>query len=103
MRAMPGRLVLLVALYVALDFANPLMPGAVCFDAGDTVDGVRGQRPRVTAVPAVVPPVRYDVVPEPRVHAPVPRLSPVPPLGREAFHPRRLPPATPAEAASGDH
>ena len=100
---MPGRLVLLVALYVALDFANPLMPGAVCFDAGDTVDAVRGHRPRVTAVPAVVAPVRYDVVPEPRVHASVPRLSPVPPVSRGAFHPRRLPPATPAEAAPGDH
>ena len=54
MRAMPGRLVLLVALYVALDFANPLMPGAACFDAGDTVDAVRGHRLRVTALPAVV-------------------------------------------------
>ncbi len=35
---MPWRLVLLVTLYVALDVANPLMPGAVVFDADASVE-----------------------------------------------------------------
>jgi hypothetical protein len=39
-------------LYVSLDFANPLMPGAVCFDPDRSVDGVG--RARVCAVVSLV-------------------------------------------------
>jgi hypothetical protein len=41
------RLLLLLLLYVAADFANPLMPGAVRFVAGemDVVDADRSGRP----------------------------------------------------------
>jgi hypothetical protein len=42
---------------VALDCANPLMPGAVCFDAAASVEAVAGARvpPRVTLVTAAAP------------------------------------------------
>ncbi|HEV8640464.1 MAG TPA: hypothetical protein VGV13_05140 [Methylomirabilota bacterium] len=40
-------LTVLLFLYVALDFSNPLMPGAVSFDADDSVEGVRAERPRI--------------------------------------------------------
>jgi hypothetical protein len=36
----PRCLVLPLLLYVALDFANPLMPGAVCFDPNASIEGV---------------------------------------------------------------
>jgi hypothetical protein len=41
------RFLLLLLLYVAADFANPLMPGAVRFDAGEinVVQGDRSVRP----------------------------------------------------------
>jgi hypothetical protein len=41
-----GRLTLLLVMYVTLDFANPLMPGAVRFD-GDSVTAVHGDRAHV--------------------------------------------------------
>ena len=41
------RLALLLLLYVSLDFANPLMPGAVTFDPSGSVDGLRAPRVRV--------------------------------------------------------
>jgi hypothetical protein len=51
-------------LYLAADFANPLMPGAVCFDPDDSVEGVGCARssvmaPQVLAAPsrATMPPV----------------------------------------------
>ena len=72
--------------YLTLDFANPLMPGAVCFDPADSVDGVTGARPSTTAValtvampvvrpapPAVHPPMPS---PQPRAHGPVERPRP---------------------------
>ncbi|MBI2158262.1 MAG: hypothetical protein HYU26_15380, partial [Candidatus Rokubacteria bacterium] len=34
----------LLLLYVALDFSNPLMPGAVSFDPDDSVEAVRAGR-----------------------------------------------------------
>jgi hypothetical protein len=54
MRAMPVRhLVLLLALYLSLDFANPLMPGAVQFLDGSfsvvNADRVRPESPPVDA------------------------------------------------------
>jgi hypothetical protein len=39
-----ARLSLVLVLYVGLDFANPLMPGAMEFDVEDTVDGLRASR-----------------------------------------------------------
>lgn len=39
---MRGRcLIVLLSLYVTLDFANPFMPGAFNFDPGESVDGAR--------------------------------------------------------------
>ena len=38
------RLALLFAVYLSLDFANPLMPGAVTFGDGETVEGRQGER-----------------------------------------------------------
>jgi hypothetical protein len=43
---------LALVLYVAADFANPLMPGAVCFDPNESVDGVARARSST-----IVPPV----------------------------------------------
>lgn len=40
------RLALMLLIYAVLDFANPLMPGAVTFDAEDSVEGVRAERVR---------------------------------------------------------
>jgi hypothetical protein len=88
----PARLlVFLLAVYAACDFANPLMPGAVCFDAEASLDGLRPAREAgpVEAAPAG---------PAPRVTAPVarpaapaqPRVAPTPPARRA---PPRMPPA----------
>ena len=56
---MRRRLPLLVLLYVTLDFANPLMPGAVRFESGcvEVVQGDRTARsePLAIAGPALVP------------------------------------------------
>jgi hypothetical protein len=78
------RLALLLFVYVTLDFANPLMPGAVRFDGG-SVDAIRADRVRPTpSVPVAFVPLpeividrRVDVqasgrpspVSEPRRHA----------------------------------
>ena len=87
---------LAILLYVAADFANPLMPGAVCFDPDESVDGVG--RPRasviaapapagaagVAAAPAALPPVTLHAVscrdaraarPAPRARAALPLVS----------------------------
>jgi hypothetical protein len=57
-------------LYVALDLANPLMPGALCFDAERSVEAIGGARAAVvlaaataTALPVVrtAEPVARDV------------------------------------------
>ena len=45
---------LLLLLYVTLDFANPLMPGAVRFEAG-SIEVVPGDRAARAASPAVAP------------------------------------------------
>jgi hypothetical protein len=63
MRAMSLlKLALLFAVYVSLDFSNPMMPGAVSFDAGDSVEGRRTDRGReadadvsAARLPAVAP------------------------------------------------
>lgn len=48
-------LVLLLFLYVALDFSNPLMPGAVNFGAEESVEGVRAERRLAPDLPDVRP------------------------------------------------
>jgi hypothetical protein len=52
---------ILLLLYVAADFSNPMMPGAVSFDPSASVDGVRADRARAddTALP---PPVAVGPV-----------------------------------------
>jgi hypothetical protein len=49
------RVPLLVLLYVTLDFANPLMPGAVRFEAGavESVQAGRVARPAAAVMPAL--------------------------------------------------
>jgi hypothetical protein len=69
-----SRVSLLVLVYVTLDFANPLMPGAVSFDRG-SVDVVQGDRARPAAVvPVCITPTPETVVERPRdaeaVHRP---------------------------------
>ena len=64
MRATQGRwLVALLTLYAGLDFANPLMPGAVYFTSGvvSIVDGARSASEHPPTAP-----------PAPRPHAVVP-------------------------------
>lgn len=47
MRAMSLlKLALLLVVYVSLDFANPMMPGAVSFDSGGSVEGRKADRGR---------------------------------------------------------
>ena len=48
------RFPLLLLLYVTLDFANPLMPGAVSFEAG-SIEVVQGDRTTRAARPAAAP------------------------------------------------
>jgi hypothetical protein len=48
------RLPLLLLLYVTLDFANPLMRGAVSFEAG-SIEVVQGDRTARAARPAAAP------------------------------------------------
>ena len=62
---------LALLLYVVLDFANPLMPGAVCFDPDDSVDGVARARSSSVAPPALADPA----VPLARLVAPAPRVA----------------------------
>jgi hypothetical protein len=83
---------LLILLWVALDFANPLVPGAVTFDAATCVDAVRPERDRplrgaVAALPGAPPPAAVAgpaLVPAP---SPAPR-TPAPPIRRRATAPR---------------
>jgi len=60
MGAMMRWLVVLLTLYVSADLANPLMPGAVVFDAGASVD-LRG-RSRVAGEDDVTPPASTPLI-----------------------------------------
>ena len=44
------RLILMIAIYVGLDLANPFMPGAFTFDPEQSVEGVQGERGRQQVV-----------------------------------------------------
>jgi hypothetical protein len=61
------RLLLLLGLYVLLDFSNPFMPGAFEFELSNSVDGLSQPRQRAVSAPAVTLP-----------SAPVARLEPRP-------------------------
>jgi hypothetical protein len=90
------RFPLLLLLYVTLDFANPLMPGAVSFEAG-SIQVVQGDRTARAARPAAAPArlvtvfPSWDVVP---MDATLARPAPLPsrPSGRALRAVRRTPP-----------
>jgi hypothetical protein len=88
---------LLFLLYVALDFANPLMPGAVNFDAETSVEAARLERVRSCRVAEVAmpaagpPPVVPGLAPAPESHPA--RPAPPRPTRRLAAPPRSGPTA----------
>ena len=98
------RLPLLLLLYVTLDFANPLMPGAVRFEAGsvEVVQADRIARAAVAAMPAQAARDEAPLDPDraQRVRVPV-SLGPRP-LRRLA---RRVPSrrSTPSPSSTDDH
>jgi hypothetical protein len=94
---MPPRLIFLVALYLTLDVANPMMPGALAFSVEDSVEARMAHRLRAADVatasaraaeclkPVVELPVRSQVVVRAvgfcRTHAPrlrLPAAAPAP-------------------------
>jgi hypothetical protein len=48
-------LLLAVLVYVAFDLSLPAMPGAFVFEAGDSVEGAQGGRPRLVTGHAILP------------------------------------------------
>jgi hypothetical protein len=97
------RVTLIVALYLGLDFANPMTPGAVQLVGGslETVAGCQprsGEAPVLTATMAPCP-----VVADVPQHEPVIRTHrwavsaspPVPVLFRASFEPRSTVPSSP--------
>jgi hypothetical protein len=92
----PRCLVLLVVLYVSLDFANPWIPGAFVFDSDESVDALVPRRdlpvipetgasrsavklePRALEPEGALParPLSGWLVERKRAHAPSPDLSP---------------------------
>lgn len=103
MRALQ-RLVLLLLVYVAVDFANPLMPGAVSFNPDDSVEGVRASQARVGDAPVMaVPPRGPDRLQTPASGRPIARVEPVIPPPRERLgHRLRAPAPPPASAQSSE-
>jgi hypothetical protein len=68
------RIPLLVLLYMTLDFANPLMPGAVRFEAGavESVQADRVTRVAVVVMPAPCAPRTENLLPPDEVRLPLP-------------------------------
>jgi hypothetical protein len=100
------RLAPLLLVYVTLDFANPLMPGAVRFDGG-SVDAVHADRPHplTPMAPVDLVPTPENVVDRaPRVQASG-RPSLVPERRRRAVARIRRAPPSPSHptAPSEDH
>lgn len=63
-----SRLTLLVALYVTLDVANPMMPGALVFGIEESVEVRQADRSRVhDEAPALAPAYGHLVLSEPNV------------------------------------
>lgn len=86
------RLALLLLLYVSLDVANPLMPGAVQFVDG-SVEVVQGDRARPGSLCAPGLLVRLPTLERPRVAVQtLPRSCPVSAGPRQALLPVRRPP-----------
>jgi hypothetical protein len=73
---------LALLLYVSLDFANPLMAGAVCFDPDRSVEGLARARSLLAAVVVLGGPA---VLPAPPVDEPDPAVRPAP--ARDATRP----------------
>lgn len=94
-----SRLALLLFLYLAADFTNPLMPGAVSLDHG-SVEAVHSERARtadvVPAAPAVAPSEWIDRSP---VAWRGPRPTPVRPVTRFRVTLARRPSVAPPDAA----
>jgi hypothetical protein len=105
MTAMKSWLILLVAVYVSLDVANPMMPGALTFGIADSVESRQAERFRGhddgALFPASPAPERLEPADRGRTLA----RGPSPAVARpwQADTPRRRP-STPAPAApSEDH
>jgi hypothetical protein len=98
-----SRVSLLLLVYITLDFANPLMPGAVSFDGG-TVEVVQGDRARPTAVaPVCIVPSPETVIERPRDVQAVPRPALTVHRSRDAvIRILHAPPSSPDPAVSPD-
>jgi hypothetical protein len=98
-----SRVSLLLLVYVTLDFANPLMPGAVSFDRG-SVEVVQGDRARPTAVaPVCIVPSPEIVLERLRVARTDHRPAPAVHRNRDAvIRIRHAPPSSPDPAVSPD-
>lgn len=84
-----SRLSVLVILYVAADFANPLMPGAVTFLDG-SVQAVHVERARFAEVPPALPaPASCGRVEVLRLRGYVPSPMPISPIARLWLRPVR--------------
>lgn len=98
---------LVVALYLVLDVANPLMPGALGLGVQNSVDSRQADRGRaddVTGPPAPTPTGEHVEIFEAGVAGP--RPAPAAPRVRAAHAPRRTVPALAAHAPpapSDDH
>ena len=90
-----GRPVLALLAYLALDFANPLMPGAVDFVQG-TVPAVGAERARSTERVAMETPTPHDPPPPP-----VPSLALPGPPARATIVPAPIAGAAPPAAPEG--
>jgi hypothetical protein len=93
-----------VVLYLAMDFGNPLIEGAVSFDPGETVDGVRS--PELRLIPPVLivlpSPAAGVVIPVPPPPPAPGRLDP-PDVRRQALGPPpRTGPLRPSPATASD-
>jgi hypothetical protein len=100
----PRLLIVLVVGYVTLDFANPLMPGAVRFDQG-AIHSVHADRPARPAPPGVAE-ARAEVPGATAVRPEAAPLRPTPPVPARATPPvRRSPPSPPdsSPSMSEDH
>ena len=98
MRPMAARrLALLLLLYVSLDVANPLMPGAVQFVDG-SVEVIQADRARPESLAAPAPLVRLPALERPQVAVQtLPSSRPMTVDSRQAL----LPVRRPADASSG--
>jgi hypothetical protein len=97
------RVTLLVAIYMALDFANPMMPGAVQFAHGslETVAGCQARGGEVPALAVTIAPRQLSLDlprPEPTLRTRrrvVSASPPVPILFRAPLEPRSTPASSP--------